>query len=555
MFNSRFSFSGLALLSLHLGCDETDKAVDSDSGVMGDADTDADADADADTDTDTDTDVAGLPVAVDDDAQVWEGEQVRIPAGANDLPGDNDLDMAALVVIDAPANGTAVSNPDGSIDYVHDGTETTADSFTYTIGDVAGLTSSPAMVTLNVGPVNDPPVALDDLGAVVTEDQIVTLDLAVNDSDADDGIDLGGIVVQARPLYGTVVVNGDGTVDYWHDGSEVPSDSFMYTITDLAGAPSNAANVEISIIGVNDAPIANDDVGTTEEGQQINIDVAANDIDSDDGLDLTSVAIVVGPVHGGVLVLADGSVNYTHDGVGGLDDSFTYTIDDLSGVTSNAATVMLSNVPPTAVDDAGLLTDGGLSSVDVASNDVDPDGVGLDLSSLVIVTPPVHGTAMPLADGTVDYQHDGLGVLEDTFSYTIEDLSGLTSNVAVVILQDGPLPCDQHPQWMPVTCTTPDWVWSRDRVNALTVRDAEALQVLATGCNHAGGAQPDDGNGLCSLTGGGWVSTVMFPMTDCDTDWYHLGGAFSGNCGGHDTSPPADNYRHLVMDINGCYNY
>ncbi len=546
MLNTTSNACILLLLTALIGCQEPEKTP-IDTGVSADTDTDTDADAD----TDTDTVVEGAPTAVDDAEQVREGDAVRVKAALNDLPGDNDLDMGTVTITVEPLNGTATPSGNGGIDYQHDGSETLDDTFSYTIDDVAGLTSNEAVVTLEVGPVNDPPVAVDDVGAVVDEGQAVDIDLAVNDSDADDGLDLAGIRVQSGPTYGSVAVNNDGTVTYTHDGSELASDSFTYTIDDLAGASSNAAVVDISVNLTNDIPTANDDIGVIEPGLLANVDVAANDIDDDDGLDLTTVVIVTAPANGTATPVADGTVDYVHDGLGILNDSFTYTIDDNSGITSNIATVTMSNSAAVAVDDGGTAVDGALTNVDVAGNDFDPDGVGLDLASVVIVGPPVNGTATPAGDGTVDYQHDGLGILNDSFTYTIDDLSGLTSNVATVTMVDGPLPCDQHPQWMPVSCTTPDWVWSSNRAIALNVVDAEANQVLETGCAHAGGMQPEMSDGLCSLTGTGWVTTTTFVMAGCNNDWYHIGGAFTGNCGGHD----GDTTRHLVMDINGCYDY
>ena len=43
--------------------------------------------------------------------------------------------------------------------------------------------------------------------------------------------------------------------------------------------------------------------------------------------------IIAGPTNGTIdAVNADGTVDYTHDGSETVNDSFTYTIDDLSGV-------------------------------------------------------------------------------------------------------------------------------------------------------------------------------------------------------------------------------
>lgn len=106
-------------------------------------------------------------------------------------------------------------------------------------------------------------------------------------------------------------------------------------------------------------------------------------------------------------------------------------------------------------------------------------------------------------------------------------------------------PCFNNPKWTPVTCSTTQWVWSSDRVNASNVTAANAQHVLWTGCSHGG-----VGN-TCSLTGQGFVSTQVTTMSGCNTSWYHLGGSFTGNCGGHD----GDQVRRLALGPNDCYEY
>lgn len=69
---------------------------------------------------------------------------------------------------------------------------------------------------------------------------------------------------------------------------------------------------------------------------------------------------------------------------------------------------------------------------------------------------------------------------------------------------------------------------------------------MFTGCRHAW--PPVEG---CSLTGAGWVSTETSVMAGCNDSWYHLGGRFTGNRGGHD----GDEVRRLTMSANGCYDY
>jgi len=90
---------------------------------------------------------------------------------------------------------------------------------------------------------------------------------------------------------------------------------------------------------VNIPPIAADDTFSAVKGTTTNFDITANDSDADDGLDLTSITIVTAPVNGSVVINADGSVDYTHNGSDTVSDEFTYTIKDNSAAVSNIATV------------------------------------------------------------------------------------------------------------------------------------------------------------------------------------------------------------------------
>jgi len=436
------------LLSVVLlfSCDD-DKATDasdlSDTSIPSDADTDTDTDTD--TDIDTDLDLGSPPTAVDDVETVDEGDSVTVDLIANDGDVDEDIDRESVLIVDGPVNGLVVINGDGSIEYFHDGSETVDDSFTYSIKDLTQLESNAATVDLVVNPVNDPPIANDDAG-IVQEGSFTNINLSGDDVDVDDGLDLTSIVIIDPPSFGTTFVNGDGSVTYTHDGSELPSDSFRYTIDDLSGATSNIGYVTISIIGSNDSPVAVDDINFLDQGALKVIDLAINDSDPDDGLNLASIRIVGQPVNGTVTPRLDGTVDYTHDDSPTLVDSFQYTIDDLSGASSNVATVDLTihpvppvNVPPTAVDDVGSADEGTTGNIiDLAGNDTDPDD-GIDVTQIVITTLPVNGTVQVVGDGTVDYTHDGTETVADGFAYTIDDFSGAQSNAATVLLTINPV--------------------------------------------------------------------------------------------------------------------
>lgn len=132
------------------------------------------------------------------------------------------------------------------------------------------------------------------------------------------------------------------------------------------------------------APVANNDSADVDEGQSVTIDVAGNDTDVIDALDLTSILIISGVSHGSLQVNNDGTVDYTHDGSENFSDSFTYTIDDQTGATSNAATISISI---NAVNDKPLAGILGSDPFYVEDNVALPfDGTGTDAEDGTDVT-------------------------------------------------------------------------------------------------------------------------------------------------------------------------
>jgi hypothetical protein len=472
------------------------------------------------------------PVANDDSAVVDEAATVNINVAGNDSDINDGLDLGSINIITDPNRGSVTVNTNGTVDYTHDGSEATInDSFIYTISDLSGALSNRATVSVTLNPVNDLPIAEDDSATTILQGDSITVNVTANDSDADDGLDFGSIVILSGPNNGSYVVNSNGTIDYTHDGSLTTTDSLTYTINDLSGAISNIATVSFTMIrpnippvAVNDVattyavtpvvidvlandtdadgdsltiesvssanfgttstdgltitytpiegypypvpgpdgldtlvytvidgyggsafgivnltvlypneiPIATDNTATVNKGATINIDVAANDNDPDGNLDLGSIVIIDNPAYGSVLVNGDGTVSYMHDDSVTTADSFTYTINDNVGATSNIATVTLViNDVPVAGDDSTSLNEGSTININLASNDIDTVG-GLNLNSITIVNPPVNGNVIVNGDGTVDYTHNGSETISDSFTYSINDSNGSTSNVATV---------------------------------------------------------------------------------------------------------------------------
>ncbi|GJL59178.1 MAG: hypothetical protein NPIRA03_20350 [Nitrospirales bacterium] len=233
---------------------------------------------------------------------------------------------------------------------------------------------------------------------------------------------------------------------YQHTDTNAPSDGdrLIDVYVNDGTADSSAARTTINVNPVNDPPITVGDGFIVNEGSTTQLNLSNNDSDPDDGLDLTSLTIVSGPINGTIASInPDGTVDYTHNGSETLSDSFTYTIRDLSGATSNIIRVDLTVTPvndsPIAVADNFTVNEGATTRLNLSNNDSDPDD-GLDLTGITIVSGPTNGTITSInPDGTVDYTHSGSETLSESFTYTIRDLSGATSNTIRVDLTVTPV--------------------------------------------------------------------------------------------------------------------
>jgi hypothetical protein len=150
--------------------------------------------------------VNDAPIAADDQATTPEDVAVSIPVLGNDTDVDNAIDPTSLTIKTNPSHGTVTVNPDGSIQYTPNKDYFGTDTFTYTVKDVSGAVSAPGKVTVVVTPVNDPPMAVDDMA---TTNENIAVDIAVlaNDSDVDDVLKGSMINIVTTPTHGSVVVN------------------------------------------------------------------------------------------------------------------------------------------------------------------------------------------------------------------------------------------------------------------------------------------------------------------------------------------------------------
>jgi subtilisin-like proprotein convertase family protein len=165
-----------------------------------------------------------------------------IPDHANDPEGDT-LTMTA---VGTPITGaTALSGTTG-VYYTPAPDFTGVEIFTYTVADPRGLTAS-AWITVTVGGVNDPPVAVDDQ-LEISEDHAVSISVLDNDHDLEATLQLVGITT---PAQGSAEIEGRA-VRYTPLPDFYGVDGFTYTISD--GVLTATARVTITVTSVNDLP-------------------------------------------------------------------------------------------------------------------------------------------------------------------------------------------------------------------------------------------------------------------------------------------------------------
>lgn len=164
-----------------------------------------------------------------------------------------------------PLPGGAFTQDDlnsGRVTYAHDGSETTSDSFTFTVSDGAGGQIGNTVFLITINPVNDPPGIIVNSGLSMAGGAVAVIDntrLVATDPDNEDETLL--FTITAAPTAGTLENGGlpliagssftqahinSGLLTYTHGGGESVADSFTFTVSDGVGG-STGGTFAISI--------------------------------------------------------------------------------------------------------------------------------------------------------------------------------------------------------------------------------------------------------------------------------------------------------------------
>ncbi|HEX9966265.1 MAG TPA: Ig-like domain-containing protein [Allosphingosinicella sp.] len=402
------------------------------------------------------------PVANDDSASTSEDSAVA----GNVLANDTDVDGEALTVsnpgVYVGAYGILTLNSDGSYSYTPnsaaqglDDGETGQDVFAYTASD--GTASDTATLTVTVNGANDAPVANDDAASTNENNAAgVSGNVLANDTDAD-----GDTLTVAAPgtyvgAYGTLQIAADGSYTYTPgagaqglDVGETAQDVFIYTASD--GTALDTAELIVTVTGLNDAPVANDDTNVTDENSPVSGNVLSNDTDVDGEPLTVSTPGTYNGFWGTLVLAANGSYTYTPNAAAALlgngqsvVDVFGYNASDGTASDSAIITITVNGLSgvPNANNDSASTAENSSVSGNVLANDTDAENDPLTVSDPGTYA-GTYGELVLNADGSYTYTPyaaaDGLAAGEsvlDVFSYTATD-GGATDSATLTITVNG----------------------------------------------------------------------------------------------------------------------
>jgi VCBS repeat-containing protein len=383
------------------------------------------------------TPVNDQPVAVNDTFTVDEDTVGTFAVTSNDADVETANGSLAISAFTQGAKGS-VSCTDGTCTYTPQPNVNGSDSFTYVITDGEGDTST-ATVDVTVAPVQDAPLA-SGMSVSVNEDPSSPLTINVLDGDSDpdgDAVRLSGFTPPAAGT-GTVTCTADtGPCRYTPPTNFSGTATFTYSIIDTADGSGrqSTATITVTVLPVNDRPVATNDTATVAEDNFVDIGPLLNDSDIDGGA--LRIPSFTQPASGTVdcgTLPGPGPCRYTPKPNFNGTDSFTYEVGDGNGGQSTgvvAVTVTAVNDVPVAVPDSGTTSEEAALTIDVVANDTDLDGHPLTITSADPTAP--NGT-VACSVSTCTYTPDTDFEGSDSFSYTVTDGAGGTASATVTII-------------------------------------------------------------------------------------------------------------------------
>lgn len=375
---------------------------------------------------------------------------------------------------------------------------------------------------------NNAPIAFDDTATIGEDQGSISANAAAgvlaNDFDF-EGDPLHAVAGTFNGTYGTLVLHTDGSYTYTLNASaqalaqgENVIDSFNYTVSD--GSLTDTGTLRITVVGANDAPVANPDVAATTQDHPVTVNVLANDTDVDHGAVLTVISASAPAGMGTATVVGnqvqfDPGTDFDHLAAGATATVvIPYTIQDEHGAQSSSTltvTVTGTNDAPVANPDTATTDENTAITVNVLANDTDVDD-GHVLSLVSATGTPGQGSVSIVGnqvhfDPGTDFDHLAAGATATVvIPYTMQDEHGAQSSSTLTVTVTG---TNDAPVANPDTATTDENTAINLNVlaNDTDVDDGHTLSLVSTSVA--------PGQGSVSIVG----NQVHF---DPGTDFDHL---------------------------------
>ncbi|MFM7022506.1 MAG: Ig-like domain-containing protein [Flavobacteriales bacterium] len=365
------------------------------------------------------------PVAVIDRRNTNEDQCINVDVQFNDTDANGDALTTTITDNFNHGAGTLLSND--SISYCPSANYNGGDTLLYQICDAFGACDIDSVI-ITIIPVNDAPVAVID-HKTTSEDVCVHVDVHANDSDPDG--DALTTTILSSATHGFHILLNNDSLNYCPNAGYTGKDTIIYQVCDSNGGCDNDT-VIITIVPVNDDPVADTDYKTTPEDQCVNIDVQDNDSDPEG--DALTTTIITSALHGTQTILNGDSLNYCPDADYSGNDTIIYQICDGNGgcdIDTVYITVTPANDKPVAVNDTQSTLKNVCVKVFVQTNDSDPDG---DVLTTAIIDDVNNGTTTLLNNDSVSYCPATNYIGNDTLFYSICDGNGGCDTARVIIM-------------------------------------------------------------------------------------------------------------------------
>jgi len=279
------------------------------------------------------------PIANDQSVSVNEDSSIGIT-----LTGSPATSGGSLVYhLGASPQHGVLSGTIPNFTYTPDSNFNGSDSFTFYVRENDTTDSGTATVFIDVVPVNDNPVAVNDSYSVHANS---ILDVAVNNGVLSNDTDIDGnpltAVLVDNVQHGTLNFNSNGSFTYTPTSSYSGTDSFTYRAND-GTVDSAIATVTINVVLGNVSPVAVNDSYSVSMNSMLNVAVLNGVLSNDTDIngDTLTAALVNNVQHGTLILYPNGSFTYTPSPSYFGADTFTYRAND--GIVDSAiATVTIS---------------------------------------------------------------------------------------------------------------------------------------------------------------------------------------------------------------------